>query len=249
MLLAEIRKTINSRVGVKTKESMTSPVQNQAKDEQPKSADTSAENFEKLRRKFEGAEREKNAALAKAAAYEKEITEMAKRKVRDVEPVEDDNYDEPYVDEKRLNRKLEKFEERFSKKVDEVADQKARSMIEQERNAQFLKQNPDFSQVLSPEVIEKFANKHPEMAEPMLEMPDGFARQKLLYQAIKVSGVHKNAPPPPSIQETIEKNRRGAFYQPTGVGAAPYAGAGDFSETGQKTAYQKIQELKSRLRL
>lgn len=220
---------------------------------QPNEAQTkendAAHNFEQLRKKLEASERAKQAAEAKATAYEKEIAEANKKKFRDPEPVEDDHYDEPYIDEKRLNKKLSRLKEDFSKEVDEKAEQKARSMIEQERNSNFLKQNPDFSQILSPEIIEKFAMKHPEMAEPMLEMPEGFARQKLLYQAIKVSGVHKAAAPSPSIQETIDKNRRGAFYQPTGTGTPPYGGAPDCSPTGQKTAYDKVQELKARLRL
>lgn len=226
---------------------MTIPNSEQAK-ETPKENDA-AHNFELLRKKLEASEKAKNAAELKNAAYEKEIQSAANKKVRDIDPLDEDPYDEPYVDERRLNKKLAKFEERFDKRVDEKAEAKARSMLEQERNSNFLKQNTDFAEVLSPDVIEKFAKKHPEMAEPMLEMPDSFARQKLLYQAIKVSGVHKNTPPPPSIQETIEKNRKGAFYQPTGVNAAPYAGGGDYSESGMKNAYEKVKELKARLRL
>ena len=190
--------------------------------------DDKERNFEQLRKKLEMSERGKAQAEAKAAEYERAIQEAQKKKIRDPEPNDEDPYDEPYVDERRLNKKLEKFEERFSKKVDEVANQRAREMVEQERNSQFLRSNPDFNQILSPEVIEKFATKHPEIAEPMLEMPEGFARQKLLYQNIKALGIHKPAVAPPSIQETIDKNRRGAFYQPTGVGTAPYAGGGGF---------------------
>ena len=206
-------------------------------------------NFEQLRRKLEASEREKQQALAKAAEYEKQAQEASKKKTRDPEPDDDDHYDEPYVDERRLNKKLSRFEERFDKKVDEKAEAKAAAMIQQERNSNFLKQNPDFHQILSQEVIEKFAQKHPEVAEPMLEMPEGFARQKLLYQAIKLSGVHQPAKPPPSIQETIDKNRRSPFYQPSGMGAAPYANGGDFSDTGQKSAYDHVQALKKRLRI
>jgi hypothetical protein len=225
---------------------MTIPSSEQGKDEQK--VDTTTENLAILRRKLEGAERAKAAAEAKNAAYEKEIAEASKKKFKDVDP-DEDSYDEPYVDERRLNKKLERFEERFTKKVDEVADHRARQMVEQERNSQFLKQNPDFSQILSPEIIEKFAQKHPEIAEPMLEMPEGFARQKLLYQNIKALGIHKPAVAAPSIQETIDKNRKSPFYQPTGVNAGPYSGGGDFSAAGQKGAYEKVQELKARLRL
>jgi hypothetical protein len=205
-------------------------------------------NFEQLRKKLESSEREKQVALAKAAAIEKEIAEASRKKFKEIDP-DDEPYDEPYVDERRLNKKLERFEERFSKKVDEVADQRARQMLEKERNAQFLKHNSDFNQVLSTDNIEKFANQHPSIAEEMVELPDNFNRQKLLYQQIKALGINKPPEKTPSIQETIDKNRRGPFYHPTGVGTAPYAGGGDFSATGQKSAYDKMQELKSRLRL
>lgn len=207
-------------------------------------------NFEQLRKARDAADMARQAAEAKLAKYEKDAQEMARKKVRAPDLDEDeDHYDEPYVDDRRLNKKLAKLEERFEKSVDERAEAKAKSLIQQERNQDFLRKNPDFNQILSPEFIEKFAEKHPEIAEPMLEMPEGFARQKLLYQNIKALGVHKAPSTVPSIQETIDKNRRGPFYQPTGVAAAPYAGGGDFSDTGQKSAYQKVQELKSRLRL
>ena len=225
---------------------MTIP--NQAQEEKIEKVDDKEKNFEQLRKKLEATEKAKAAAEAKASAYERELQEASKKKYSSPD-VDEEPYDEPYVDERRLNRKLERFEERFSKKVDEVADQKARMLLEQERNQNYLKQNPDFSTVLTPEIIEKFALQHPEIAEPMLELPEGFARQKLLYQNIKALGLHKPPTPTPSIQETIDRNRKGAFYQPTGVGTAPYGGVGDFSPTGQKTAYDKIQELKSRLRL
>lgn len=223
--------------------------QAQEQPKEPVQANDKEHNFEQLRKKLEATEKAKVAAEAKAAAYEKEIQKSANSKLRDADPLDEDPYDEPYVDERRLNKKLAKFEEKFDKRVEEKAEAKARAMLEQERNTQFLKQNPDFSDVLSPEIIEKFAKKHPGMAEPMLEMPDGFARQKLLYEAIKVAGVHKAAAPAPSVQETIDKNRKSYYYQPTGVNGPAYESKGDFSEVGQKNAYDKVKELKARLRL
>jgi len=228
---------------------MAEQVQEQKAAEEQKPNDKEY-NFRQLEKARDAAEQARRVAEAKLAKYESDVQEAAKKKYLQREPDDDDDHsDEPYVDERRLNRKFAKFEERFDKKVDEKAEQKARAMLEQERNANFLKQNPDFNQVLSPEVIEKFATKHPEIAEPMLEMPEGFSRQKLLYQNIKALGLHKPQEKAPSIQDTINKNQRGPFYQPTGISPAPYAGGGDFSEVGQKSAYQKVQELKSRLRL
>jgi hypothetical protein len=116
-------------------------------------------------------------------------------------------------------------------------------MIEQERQSSFLKANPDFQQILSPEMIQKFAEKHPDIAEPMLDMPDNFSRQKLLYQNIKALGINRPIVAGPTIQEKIDANRKSPYYQPTGGNAPPYAGQGDFSQAGQKNAYAKMQDL------
>jgi hypothetical protein len=111
-----------------------------------------------------------------------------------------------------------------------------------------VKQNSDFQQVLSPENIQQFAEKHPAIAERMLRMPDNFDRQALLYEQIKAFQSEKKDTKP-SIQQTIEQNKRSPYYQPSGVGSSPYAQTGDFSPAGQKNAYAKLMELKGKLRI
>lgn len=205
-------------------------------------------NFAQLRKKLEREQQARLQAEERLGRLEQERQAFdASRKSRQDD--DDAPSDEPYVDEKRLDRKLAKFEERFEKKVDAKAEEKARSMIQAERQTNFLKQNADFSSILNEEMLQKFVEKYPDIAEPMLEMPDNFARQKLLYQNIKALGIHKKEEPRASIQDTINKNQRGAFYRPTDVASPPHAAAGDFSATGQKTAYSKMQELKNKLRL
>lgn len=154
----------------------------------------------------------------------------------------DDDDSEPYVDKKTLKKTLSKWEQNLDQRIDKKAEEKAKSMVEQERQTSFLKQNSDFHQILTPDLIQKFVEKHPEIAEPMLEMPDNFARQKLLYQNIKALGLHK-PPEIKPIQEKIEQNRRSPYYQPSGAGTPPYANAGDFSPIGQKSAYDKMKQL------
>jgi len=80
-------------------------------------------------------------------------------------------------------------------------------------------------------------------------MPDGFERQKLVYQSIKELGLNKPEQKQPSIQEKIDANRKSPFYQPTGMGTAPYSNSGDFSSSGKKNAYDKMKELQARLRI
>ncbi len=81
-------------------------------------------------------------------------------------------------------------------------------------------------------------------------LADNFDRQALLYEQIKAFQSQKKASDEKSaVQQKIDQNRKGAFYQPSGVGSSPYAAAGDFSPSGQKASYEKLQELKARLRL
>lgn len=158
---------------------------------------------------------------------------------------DDDSSDEPYVDRKALKKELGRLTETFEKKIDAKAEEKARALLEQERQSQYVRQNPDFREVLTSENIQKFAEKFPNMAEPMLEMPDNFARQKLLYEQIKALGVNKPpAPPQPSMQEMLKNNRKPMYYQPSiSGGQPPYAQNGDFSQEGQKAAYAKMKDL------
>lgn len=162
---------------------------------------------------------------------------------------DDDDSDEPYIDPKTLKRKLTKFEESLDQKIERKAEEKARQLIDEQQRQNYLRQNSDFEQTLAPEVLQKFAEKHPGMAEAILRMPESFERQKLVYEAIKSTGVNKPEEKKPSIQDTINANKRSPYYIPASSGTAPYNGNGDFSASGQKNAYQKLQELKGRLRL
>ena len=138
----------------------------------------------------------------------------------------------------------------MDEKIDKRAEEKARGMVQQERQNNWLKQNPDFYSVM--EHANAFADKDPELAETILQMPEGFDRQKLVYKSIKAMGIHKPEVKPSSIQEKIDSNRKGPYYQPSGVGTAPYGvvnGGKDYSPAEGKNAYAKMQELKSKLRI
>jgi hypothetical protein len=119
--------------------------------------------------------------------------------------------------------------------------------LKEERKSNWIKQNPDFYKVL--EHAEKLANKDPELAESILEMPESFERQKLVYKSIKAMRLHEPEHKEPSVQEKVDANRRGPFYQPASSGTAAYASSSDFTPTGQKEAYKHMMELKSRLRI
>lgn len=172
------------------------------------------------------------------AALESKVQELMSR----VSEKEDD-VDEPYVDEKRLEKRLVRFEGDFEKRV----DQRARQIVEEEKQREWMEKTPDYDEVMKQ--AEDYATKNPEWARTVLRMPEGFERSRLVYHTIKGVHAQKREEPKASIQDKIDQSRRSPYYQPSGIGTPPYAAAGDFSPTGQKTAYQKMKELQAKLRV
>lgn len=220
------------------------PQENSSQVEQEKVQAEKEYNFGQIRKQLEQERQARLQAEERATNAEKMVKE--KHATNDDD---DDSSDDPYVDTKRLNKKFAKFEKSIDQKIEEKAELKARAFVEEERRLNYLRTNNDFNQTMTPENIQKFAEKYPDIADPILEMPDNFARQKLVYQNIKALGVNKPEVKQPSVQERIEQNKRSPYYQPSNVGTAPYASQGDFSPAGQKNAFEKMQELKNRLRI
>lgn len=157
---------------------------------------------------------------------------------------DDDDDSEPYVDHKKLKREQAKFGQQLKQETQGEINKAVQIALKEERKQTWLKNNGDFYDVM--QHAEKFAQADPELAETILEMPDNFERQKLVYKNIKALGLHKPQEKAPSIQDKIDANRKGPFYQPTGVTSAPYMQSADFSPAGQKQAYEKIKALKSK---
>jgi len=158
---------------------------------------------------------------------------------------DDEDDSEPYVDHKRLNKTLSSFEKKLEEKFNRTVEEKARGMLATQKKEDWLKKNSDFYEVM--QHAEKIYHTDPELAETILELPDNFERQKLVYKNIKALGLDKPAQKQPSVQEKIDANRRSPYYQPSGMATAGYSSGGDFSATGQEQAYKKMQELKARL--
>ena len=216
---------------------MTVPVpESQVQEQKPNDKEL---NFRALESKYQRELERERAARLEA---EKLLQEKSKAALHEEE---DDS--EPYVDHKRLEKKLARFGETTKKETQNEIQNAVHSALKEERKQNWIKNNPDFYEVL--QHAEKFAQKDPELAETILEMPEGFERQKLVYKNIKALGLHRPEVKGTSIQEKIEANRKSPYYQPSGVGSAPYASQGDFSPSGQKQAYDKMQELKKTLRI
>lgn len=195
-------------------------------------------NFARLRQQVDQEKQARMHAEQRLAQLEQERAQPRQEDDSDTDDVE------AYVDRKALRKEISKGKEEIRREFKTAVQQEAKVLIDQERQNSFLKQNSDFHQILNPELIQKFAEKYPDVAEPMLEMPDTFARQKLLYQNIKALGLHRPPVEQKPIQETVDKNRRSPYYQPSMAGnTPPYAAAGDYSDAGQKNAYAKMKDL------
>jgi hypothetical protein len=191
-------------------------------------------NFRALEAKYQ---RELAAKEARVA----ELERMAQEKQKTSQDDEDED-DEPYVAPKKLEKKLNRFEQKSKQNTQEEIQRAIQAAREQERQEMWLEANPDFYDTLQNNA-EKFAKRSPALAKSILNMPDNFERQKLVYQSIKELGLDKPETKQSSIQDKVDANRRSPYYQPSGVGTAPYNNASDFSPSGQKNAYQKMQEL------
>ncbi len=218
---------------------MTVPAQTENQ-EQPKASEKEL-NFRALEAKYQRQLEQERAARQEA---ERKAQEAEARRAP-VEQEEDDS--EPYVDNKRLDKRLAKFGEHSRQQTQGEIQKAVQQAIHEERKQMWIKSNPDFYDIL--QHADKFAAKSPELAESILEMPDTFERQKLVYKNIKALGAHLPDQKQPSIQDKVDANRQSPYYQPSGVSAGPYTPQGDYSSQGQKQAYTKMQELKNRLRI
>lgn len=197
-------------------------------------------NFAQLRKQVE----QERAARLQA---EEKANQLMQQHAQKQSGDDDDHDDEPYIDKRRLKKELVKVVQQTSSDTDTKINNAVQKALSEERRNMWLKNNADFYEVMNH--AQKFAEKDPELAETILEMPDTFERQKLVYKNIKALGLHKKEEPKSTIQDTVNKNQRNPYYQPSGVGTAPYASQADYSPAGQKNAHDKMQELKNRLRL
>ena len=192
---------------------------------------------------FRALEARLNQERAARLEAEKKIQELSKAAVHEEE--EPDN--EPYVDHRKFNKTLKNFGQNTQTEIQKAMEQAKLAAKEELKQELWLEQNKDFEQVM--QHAGKLYEKDQELANSILKMPDNFERAKLVYRNIKALGIDKPPPKEPTIQEKVDANKRSPYYQPSGVGTAPYQSAGNYSAQGQKDAYAKMQELKARLRI
>ena len=151
------------------------------------------------------------------------------------------------MDRKKLNKKLTKTKSELISENQKYIRSEIQEALEKERQEVWLKQHSDFAEVM--QKAEALFEWSPELAESILKMPESFERQKLVYNQIKAAKLHEDKKEGETIHDKINQNMQTPYYQPTATGTAPYNKSSDFSPGGQKSAYEKMMELKSNLRL
>lgn len=218
-------------------------IPNNASDSKPNDKEY---NFAQLRKQAEAERVARIQAEERAAELERKLSSK---------PIDEDDDDdsEPYVDRRKLKKELNRFGEQSKQQTQAEIHKAVQQALDEKDRQMYLKQNNDFNQVMSGDVIQKFADRHPQLAENILRMPEGFERQKLVYETIKALGVDKPEAKPQSIQEKIDANRKNPYYQPSQMGTAPY---GTHQATGRNVSaqegenlYKQMQQLKQNMRL
>lgn len=220
---------------------MTAEIQ-MAQSEPEKKPNDKEFNFRALEAKTAAVQRQLEVERQERANVQRELEEMRSRSTPD-----DSSDDEPYVDRKRLKKELASYDANSKKQTKEEIQQTVHQALAAERERVWLGANSDFYDIM--QHAEKIVQKDPELAESILQMPDTFERKKLVYRSIKTMGLHQPEQKQPSIQEKIDNNKKHLYYAQTSSTNPPYAAAGDFSESGQKSAYDKMKELQKRMRL
>lgn len=205
-----------------------------------------AKNFAELRSKWESASQENNQLKQKMSQLEQMISDLQSR------PAPQD--DEPYVDASRLQREMTSLKESLSKEIDKKAEEKARLLLMQERQSDYINQNKDFYDVLQENEIKDFVAKYPNLAAPLARMPDGFEKQQLAYELMKTVKTVKPANPEPPVQKSMlaqafEQRKAAMAYQPGGSSGGAFQSMGDFSPGGMKQAYDRFKSLQKTVNL
>lgn len=154
----------------------------------------------------------------------------------------DDSVNDIYEEVKKLKRDLRETKKAAQQEAKKLFDEERKSLAKYKLKTDY----PDFESVVTPEIADKLVEKNPRLAEMLARIPEE-ERLPLLYETVKLSGIHKKPEPAaPQIQDQINKNMRNPYYMPAAVGHGS-SSASDFSPTGQKSAYEQMKQLMSRI--
>lgn len=216
--------------------------QNPVADEKPSNRE---ENLRNLVKKAERAEMERDQERAEKAQLLQRMQELEARMNQSNSSDDLELEDEGYIETRKLKKVLARFEQKIDQKMDQKTEQNARRLLDEERQRSSIyhlkTEYRDFDQVMTEDTVNRFAEKHPGMANTIMKIPDEYERKKMAYEAIKTLGLHEKKSETP-IQERVDRNQKNLYFTPSGVGTSSHP-AGDFSKSGQKAAYEKMKSL------
>jgi len=217
-------------------------------DEENKASDKEF-NFAQLRKKQEQTEYELVREREERGRLVADFEALKAQRQQDKQPEdedEDSDNDEPYIDKKALKRHLKKMEKQNKEDIKTTAEQIAKKAIAEERrrNDAFRLKTlyPDFNEVLSEASAQRLTERFPDLADKILKVQDEDLRKEMAYQTIKSLNLHKPDAPKQDLNAQIAQKQRSPYYYPSSV-ATPPSGSTDFSEVGQKQAYEKMKSL------
>ena len=204
-------------------------------------------NFAQLRKAREQAEYGLEQERQQRLKAEAELETLRKSRAS-IPEGEDDDFDdsEPYIDKKSLKKHLKRAKQENRQEIVQDVEQRVQKAVEEERKRneelRMKFEYPDFNEILNEENAQKLMDKRPQLAQKILRIPDEQLRKELAYQAIKELNIHKKEEPKSNVQDQINKNQKPLYYTPSGMGA-PGSNAVDFSEVGQKNAWENMKKL------
>lgn len=221
-------------------------VTNSQQDATPSKSNDKEYNFAQLRKKQEQTEYELNKEREERARLTEQVETLKSQKSK-TDDDDDDNDAEPYIDKKTLKKHIRKLKEENETIITQKAEEIANRVLEQERKNnevyRLKSMYPDFNEVLNEQTAQKLSERHPELADKILKVPDEQLRKEMAYQAIKSMNLHKPDAPKTNTQDQINQKQRTPYYYPSGVANPAANSVSDFSDVGKKQAWEKMQSL------
>lgn len=184
--------------------------------------------------------------------------QMLKREMENIKtmltPAEKDPLDDvqdmsdPDQVRKAFKTALARNESRFKKEAEEVADRKIEQKFKEREDANFLgrlkSQYTDYDSVMNDASLEKLSKTNPEFLEAAMQIPDDYARRKLVYAHLKTN--KPVAEERQSIKEIVDENKRNPFFIPSGSGAPSAVDYDLKSPKARDEAYAKLKAAQRR---
>ncbi|MDE1970969.1 MAG: hypothetical protein KGI50_05335 [Patescibacteria group bacterium] len=199
------------------------------------------ENFAAIRRKMEETDRRYSEEKQKRMELEKQMEDIRKRFYGN----DDDDSDE-FVEKKYIRNEFSRVE----KDINNIKQETKRLEEERMKREQdlWMHSHPDFEEVLKS--ANDFEKDNQEVANSLLNIPEGFERYKSAYNMIKLYKEAKNKPAAPTMQDHINNNRRPMYYAPSGMATPPSQQfKGSYTKEEMKSAHEAMLALKNEMRL